>query len=420
MRWALAGAVFFVFGIGAAAAQSVAKPTRAQLQLMPLPQSSYGPAAAALAADADSGWTTNKESAENDFDPTMTAAKLARMGRIVGFEAEFDDLTKASRPGLLVDTDSAVDLFRTEAGAARYLAMELSEFRRFEGKKLQYGIVLDDVSYFAVPGVAGAKGIRFRIHVGGLSIWETGVEFRTGVVVAAVGVGRTDTRDVRPEARRLAGALDRRIRGVIAGQVHDKPLTQRGPKLGGLGRPPGGPDLSRMAIAPADLTGRTRPTHQRYVRNPDDVAEYVRQFKSVTFGSSTLSSLEADVELRPTTKAATDFVAVQRSLFNGPRGLKYLRELFMSSIPRERRQDIRFSGLSLTKITAGDEAFGYRATIRFVSIHVRLQLAVCVVRRGAVVESLILVSTPSTSIAGRDLANAARTAAGRIDLALRG
>src|ERR1051326_585479 len=174
MRWALAGGVLLgVLAVlsGAASASPVAAPTRAQLQLMPLPKAVYGSEGAPLEVDSSSGWSTNKESAGDDFDPTMTAAKLARIGRITGFDVEFDDLSKASLPGLLVDADSDVELFSSEAGAARYYALQLSEFRRFEGKKLQHGLSFDHVSYFPVPGIAVAKGIRFRIHAGALTLW---------------------------------------------------------------------------------------------------------------------------------------------------------------------------------------------------------------------------------------------------------
>lgn len=423
MRWALAGGAIFgvlAFLSGSAAGQPLATPTRAQLQLMPLPQSVFGSEAGPLRVDSSSGWTSNKESANDDFDATMTARKLARIGRIIGFDVEFDDLTKASRPGLLVDADSDVDLFRSESGAARYFALQLSEFHRFEGKKLQNGLSFDHVSYFAVPRIAGAEGIRFRIHAGALTLWETGVEFRIGVLVASAGLGRTDTKDVQTEPRLLATALNRRIHGVLAGTVHDKPLTQRIAKLGGLGRPPGGPDLSKMTPLAIDFTGRAKPTRESYVRDSDDVAKFIRTFNSVRFGSSTLALLEATVELRPTTKSATDYVALQRSLVGGANGLTYLRNAIASGIPKSQRNDIRLSGLKLTDISAGDAAFAYRATMQVLSTHARVQLAVCLLRRGPVVETLSLVGAAFTTLAQVDVVRAARTASARIDLALRG
>ena len=123
MRLALAGGVVFgafAFLSGAAVAQPVATPTRAQLQLMPLPKSAYGSAATSLKSEPRSGWRTNKDQAEKDLDPAMTAGKLAGRGRITGFEVEFDDLTKASRAGQLMDADNEVSLFRTKTEATAY------------------------------------------------------------------------------------------------------------------------------------------------------------------------------------------------------------------------------------------------------------------------------------------------------------
>jgi len=403
---------------GSAAAQPAARPIQAKLELMPLPHSIYGPAAASLPVDSQSGWTTNKESAENDFDPTMTASKLARMGRITGFDVEFDDAAKASHKGLLVDADSEIDLFRTAAGAAGYAATQLSTFRRLEGKRARNGIVIDHVSYFSVPSVRGARGARLHFRLGGLSVWVTGVEFHLGVLVGTVTLGRTDTRDVRSEARRLAAALQQRIRGVLADRIHDKPLPQRIAKLGGMGPPPGGPNLSRMAINPIDLEGSPKPTSQSYVLNPNDVAKYVRRFNSVSFGKSRLTLLEAAVELLPTESGAKGFTAAQRSVWQGSRGRKLLRQLLLSGVPRNRQSDVRLGTVSIVKFAAGDEAFAFRASFRVLSAHARVQLAICSVRRGPVVETLTLVGFPNEPIARVDIVRVARTAGARIDEAL--
>src|SRR6266511_555029 len=276
------------------------------------------------------------------------------MGRITGFDVEFDDLTKASQRGLLVDADSEVDLFRTEAGAARYIAREAGEFRRLEGKRLQYGIVVDQVSYFAATGLRGARGVHFRLRAGGLTFWATGVLFQVGTLVASAELGRTDARDVRADVRQLAVALNRRIHGVLAGNVHDNPIGTTTPKLGGLGPPAGGPDLASMAIAPADFDGSARPTHQGYVRNTDDIAAYVREFRSVTFGSSTLAWLKSEVELRPSAKAANDFVSLLRSLLHGPRGRTFMQGAITSGFSPSDRKEVRIGRVSQLKVQEGD------------------------------------------------------------------
>src|SRR6266542_5616277 len=266
MRWGLVGGVFLgalVIAVGAAEPAGVALPSRSQLKLMPLPQASYGAKASSLSLDSDSGRVSNKESAEDELDPTLTAAALTRMGRITGFDVEFDDLTKASQRGLLVDADSEVDLFRTEAGAARYIAREAGEFRRLEGKRLQYGIVVDQVSYFAATGLRGARGVHFRLRAGGLTFWATGVLFQVGTLVASAELGRTDARDVRADVRQLAVALNRRIQGVLAGNVHDNPIGTTTPKLGGLGPPADGPDLSRRWRLRRGISTAVRGRHTR-------------------------------------------------------------------------------------------------------------------------------------------------------------
>jgi hypothetical protein len=419
MRWGLVGGVFLsalVIAVGAAEPAGVALPSRSQLKLMPLPHASYGAQASSLSLDSDSGWVSNKDSAEDELDPTLTAAALTRMGRITGFDVEFDDLTKASQRGLLVDADSEVDLFRTEAGAARYIAREAGEFRRLEGKRLKYGIVVDQVSYFAATGLRGARGVHFHLRAGGLTFWATGVLFQVGTLVASAELGRTDARDVRADVRQLAVALNRRIQGVLAGNVHDNPIRTTTPKLGGLGPPAGGPDLASMAIAPGDFDGRARPTYQGYVRNTDDIAAYVREFRSVTFGSSTLAWLKSEVELRPSAKAANDFVSLLRSLLHGPRGRTFMQEAITSGFSPRDRKEVRIGRVSQLKVREGDASVALSTS--FTTRGLSFQFVLTIVQRDRVVETLGAVSPPRGAIRLVDTRRLARTAVARIDQAL--
>src|SRR6266545_2330971 len=371
MRWGLVGGVFLsalVIAVGAAEPAGVALPSRSQL------------------------------------NPTLTAAALTRMGRITGFDVEFDDLTKASQRGLLVDADSEVDLFRTEAGAARYIAREAGEFRRLEGKRLKYGIVVDQVSYFAATGLRGARGVHFHLRAGGLTFWATGVLFQVGTLV------------VRADVRQLAVALNRRIQGVLAGNVHDNPIGTTTPKLGGLGPPAGGPDLVSMAIAPGDFDGRARPTYQGYVRNTDDIADYVREFRSVTFGSSTLAWLKSEVELRPSAKAANDFVSLLRSLLHGPRGRTFMQEAITSGFSPSDRKEVRIGRVSQLKVREGDASVALSTS--FTTRGLSFQFVLTIVQRDRVVETLGAVSPPRGAIRLVDTRRLARTAVARIDQAL--
>jgi hypothetical protein len=118
-----------------------------------------------------------------------------------------------------------VALFKSSAGAARYAAQQAAQFRRFDGKLLPDGLVADRVSFFAVPDVADARGIRTRLSKVGVTVWMTDVEFSRGPLAARVEITRTDGRDTRAETRRRAASLASRIDGVLAGRIHDRPLV---------------------------------------------------------------------------------------------------------------------------------------------------------------------------------------------------
>jgi len=200
--------------------QPSASPTRAQLKLMPLPRAAFGRVTTGFDFSS-SHWVTNRDAGEGQYDSRLNAAELARIGRVTGYTASYEKDAPNSRALLAANALSQVDLFRTAAGAERYVGLQQDSFRRLEGKRLRHhGIVLDRVSRFAVPEVAGAWGAGGRIRIGKEFARLTVAQFRVGSVAAVVGLLRTDDRDVRADVRRSARELDSRIRGVLAGRIH--------------------------------------------------------------------------------------------------------------------------------------------------------------------------------------------------------
>src|SRR6266511_1452258 len=135
MRWGLVGGVFLsalVIAVGAAEPAGVALPSRSQLKLMPLPHASYGAQASSLSLDSDSGWVSNKDSAEDRARPNAYGGSAHAHGADHRLRRRVRRSDEGIQRGLLVDADSEVDLFRTEAGAARYTAREAGAFRRLE------------------------------------------------------------------------------------------------------------------------------------------------------------------------------------------------------------------------------------------------------------------------------------------------
>jgi len=382
---------------------------------MPLPQAAYGSSAAGLTVDDNSGVRTSRDETDSVLDPTLTRAVLAKMGFVVAFQADFDDLAHVSRRGRPLVAVSEVALFKKPAGAARNVARERNIFRHLAGRQLADGEIYDHAVSFSVPGIRGAHGIAARIRLGPFKLWVTAAVFRVGVLTAGLELGRTDAHDVRADVRRLALVLRTRIRGVLAGKVKDAPVNVEFAKLGGLGRPRGGPNLAKMTVSPNDLTGHVKPTRQRYVRDHDDVAEYVRDFKSVRVGSSDLSSLQTVVELGRTAKTPQAALAFLKALFSGAQGRAYLRKRFEKELSNK-PGEVKLRSFSTTNLVAGDEAWAYSAVLR--NGPVRVQVWFCAMRRGPVLVRFTLVGLLNQPVKRIDVARVARIASARIDLEL--
>jgi hypothetical protein len=382
---------------------------------MPLPHAAYGAPAAGLTLSDGAGVESTAAEGHDEDDPLLTTPKLKALGRITGFGVGFDDVTKIFEHDVLIDAGSGVTLFKTPSGAATYLQRKATSMRRLQGRPLEDGEIFDKVSNFSVPGLAEARGVRGRFRLGRFRAWGTEVLFRVGTIVGDVNLGSTSAKDLRRDARRLALLLRERIRGVLSGRVKDKPLAQRRPSLGGLGAPRGGPNLASMAIRRSDLSGGARDIKQHYVRDFEYVSDYLRKMKNVRIGSTNLTALVAEVQLNRSEKSAGDFMWVLRTIYGGPAGRKFLREQVGKALAKSPNH-LKVKYTATTKLAAGDEAFATGATVT--SGFARVQLWVCTVRRGPVLETLTLVGVPNQLVPRLDIARLARIASARIDLAL--
>src|SRR5207237_9632709 len=71
-------------------------------------------------------------------------------------------------------------------------------------------------------------------------------------------------------APKLAGKLDARFRLARKGRLHAKPVKLPTQKAG---RPPGGPDLSVLALRKSDLVGKAT-VSKEYVVDPSAISDY--------------------------------------------------------------------------------------------------------------------------------------------------
>jgi hypothetical protein len=208
-----AAAVAFAAGAESAA---LSAPTRAQLELMPLPRVAYGSILAGVKRAPSARWVPNEDASQGAIDPRLSAAQLKRLGRLTGYGVRFEG---SGEP--LINALTEADLFRTDDGAARFVTLQAETYARMEGKSVRvHKVVFDHVSHFRVAKLATARGVRARMDLGGgYKVTLTMAPLRVGSVVGVVGLLRTDERDVRADVVRLAQALDRRIRDVLAGRI---------------------------------------------------------------------------------------------------------------------------------------------------------------------------------------------------------
>ena len=325
---------------------------RGSLALMPLPKSALGGQAGGLPLDPDSGVVTNADAAR-DATANISAAKLAGLGRITGYSLDYNDAGAAAlRSGRgLLEVRTAVELYATPAAAARGLAF----WRRDDAAAAAFKT--PGVSYVLTPFEPGRLGPDRFAYDGTVSvkgkrpIYGVDLQFRTGPLVADVSVSSAEPGKARPLALALASRLRRRIAQVLAGKVAGPPVPVPGKAK--PGPPPHGPELSALALKPADLGAGTI-VRQRYQLDADlsPISEY-------------------DREMSP--GGAFAYLDEEVALFHSPIEASYTLR-FMSEAMASRDLVLRFGGLAGSQIVGfeprrvplhgGDEARGVIATVR--------------------------------------------------------
>lgn len=329
----LAGALVLAgCGVGAGdSGDAVEQPkvTKAQLAAMVLSQAELGTIARGLKADEDRGPVGNAEAADATLDPEDTGKSVRSAGRLGGHKVYYGGTNlvalRKQRGVFLVGTE--VELLEDTVYAAQYLHKQLSDFQRFQGKQ-DDGSRLAGVSSFQVPGVGDeAEGLLATSTLEKKRLYLTAVAFRRERIIGIALVARADKHDAQGEARALAVKLDKRIQGVLAGEIQVEPEGEApGTKAKATGSFQGRERLPALTVARADVAGGARLTNQGRTAH-DDYVGFHRVFEDVRTGGSHLVKLRAETRLYRTKGAAT---AAYRH-FSAPPGRKaFARELVAS------------------------------------------------------------------------------------------
>jgi hypothetical protein len=230
-----------------APAASARPSQRVKLAVVVLPKPALGKAGRSLALARGSGVVSNA-AAPND-SITATADTFAKLGRVTGYVLTYGD-RYSGRAGV-TEITTGVEQYKSSAAAKRGLAFWKSDDPKITVLK-PYGL---DVAVkamkaprigthrfaagttFTVPNAAPVAFVDERFTDGR---YVLDVKVAAGSLSAAVG-----------PAAKLARSLDHRLRLAEAGKLRGKPVKLP-PQLA-PGAPPGGPDLSTLALTASDL-----------------------------------------------------------------------------------------------------------------------------------------------------------------------
>jgi hypothetical protein len=163
-------------------------------------------------------YATAEDGAASTADPNDTGADMRRLGRITGYARGRNApgaFTPRAPKGMLALGTSAI-LWRDAQAAADSIERDLADGRRFRGKAVEGGVLLD-VDVIDEPTLGdGAALVRTHARpTGGTDRFTTGVSFRVGSVRGNAVVVRSDEMSADATALQLARRLRRRMIAAI-------------------------------------------------------------------------------------------------------------------------------------------------------------------------------------------------------------
>ncbi len=166
-------------------------------------------------------FATAEDAAVSTADPNDTAADMRRLGRIAGYvrgRNAMGAFTPRAPRGLLA-VGTSVILWRDSRAAAASIERDIAEGRRFRGKAVEGGVLVDvDVTREPSLGPAAALQRTHARPTGGTDRFNTALLFRVGSLRGNAVVVRSDAQSADRTALRLAEQLRRRMVAALRRQ----------------------------------------------------------------------------------------------------------------------------------------------------------------------------------------------------------
>jgi hypothetical protein len=255
-------------GVVLVPAASASRSHRVKLALVPLPKSALGPAAHAFSLAHDSGAVSNAEAASHT--PDATTGTFKKLGRLNGYAVEYGNAFTGAVG--VTDVRTSIERYKTPADAKRALAFWKKEDARLSALD-NPGFSVTSIPVKVPAPRAGTSHFAYLTSYSASNIAPvSGIDEQVadGRYVLDVIVTAGTASAAQALAPKLAKKLDARFRLALEGRLHGKPVKL--PKLK-AGPPPGGPDLSALALRKSDLVGPAT-VNKEYVGDPAAISDY--------------------------------------------------------------------------------------------------------------------------------------------------
>lgn len=273
-----------------------AKSAPVRLSVLPLPSSTLGSSAHGLALARGSGPVSNAAAADQTTD--ATPATMKKLGRVNGYSLLYGDAESGSAGVNFVST--YVEQYRTAADAKKGLAFWRKEDSEL-GELDQGGFAVTNV-LVNVPAV-GTKRFAYLTSYSASNIAPVSFldeRFADGHYVLDVTVAAGGASTAKALAPKVAKKLDARLRLALKGRLHAKPVRLLGKQK--AGPPPGGPDLTALALQTSDFVeGTTTVAGEGYFADPGAISDYSVLLQP----GDGFSLLDQEIEWYPTANQAS-------------------------------------------------------------------------------------------------------------------
>jgi len=277
-------------------AASASSTHRVKLALVPLPKSMLGAAAHGFAIAPNSGVVSNGAAASST--PDGTAATFKKLGRLTGYVLEYGNAFTGA-PGI-TDVHTGIERYKTAADAKRGLAFWKKEDSEL-GALDQPGFAVANVLVH-VPAVGRRRFAYLTSYSASNIAAVSGLDeqVQDGRYLLDVIVTAGTPAAAKALAPKLAKKLDARLRHALEGRLHGKPVKL--PARTKPGPPPGGPDLSLLALGASDLVGQVT-VDKRYLFDPAAISDY----SVFMLPAGQFDGLDQEIEWYPTANEASFF-----------------------------------------------------------------------------------------------------------------